>query len=105
MAGKASNGTEFIVKVGKWAGALIALVALTQTMGGLALRWILLPPMERLLQEERAARERADAVLTERTERTRVVIAALLDDPTPAERRRLMAQLTEGWARYPEDRR
>ena len=103
------NSGELAKKISLWGGATLVVITLSQTLGGLAVRTILLPALAEglnsVLAEQREAQARIDSTQAVEISRQKIVIAMLLSDPTPAERRELLKELTTGWARFPAPRR
>ncbi len=57
------NGLAFAKKVGIVAGTLLAVISLSNVLGGCAIRVLVLPEIERVVREEREARVKADMKL------------------------------------------
>lgn len=96
----AGNGVEFAKKVGLVAGAALAVVSLGNTLGGFAVRQIVVPAMRQVMAEEREARARADtelaAAITQLSS-DRLVLLAILEYPVGRERAEAVRRVRVEW--------
>jgi len=96
----AENGLTFAKQAGIVAAAVLAVISLGNTLGGLAMRMMVLPEIERVLREERVAREKADARITHailQLSADREKILEVLETQRTEDRRRLVQELRRNW--------
>jgi len=90
------NGLGFAKKVGVVAGAALAVIALGNTLGGCVMKTMFMPEFQRIISEERMAREKADRLLANsivemNVDRTRLL--TVMEERNSIERIRLLRQL------------
>ena len=95
------NGIEFFKKVGVVAGAALAVVALGNTLGGFAVRQLVLPAIREVVAEEREARVKADVELSAailQLSQDRLMILTILEYPPGPQRAAEIRRVREAWS-------
>ena len=95
------NGVGFAKRVGIVAGAVLTVIMLGNSLGGIVTRTMVVPAIERVVSEERAARVRADSLQWAallRMSRDRIEILEVLEAPA-SERRTRVRALRRQWRR------
>jgi len=98
----APNGVGFAGRVGIIAGAALAVISLGNALGGLALRTMVAPEIERILVQERHARVAADSTLAisiAQLSADRLIVLTILEYPPGPDRSAAIRRARTIWLR------